>query len=75
MNVQDASDEINGGCASLTHPTKRHSHRRAGKRSAPAIQFLIYQVGERVPFAIMLFSYGWFPHANVQRGLAAAPFP
>ncbi|EOZ5607110.1 hypothetical protein ACQSNE_000001, partial [Cronobacter malonaticus] len=34
----------------------------------------IYQGGEHVPFALMSPSYEGFPHANVQRGLAAAPF-
>ncbi|WP_234006058.1 hypothetical protein, partial [Cronobacter malonaticus] len=34
----------------------------------------IYQGGEHVPFALMSPSYEGFPHTNVQRGLAAAPF-
>ncbi len=34
----------------------------------------IYQGGEHVPFAIMFPLYGCTYHANVQRGLAAAPF-
>ncbi|EOD3492469.1 hypothetical protein ACLF4E_001822 [Cronobacter malonaticus] len=34
----------------------------------------MYKDGEHVPFAIMLPLYGCSFHANVQRGLAAAPF-
>ncbi len=32
-----SGDGFYGGCASLTHPTKPWAHRRAGKRSAPAL--------------------------------------
>ncbi len=65
---------INGGCAALTHPTMRVAFCRAGKQSAPASHLLTYQVSEFVPFATMSSLYRRFPHANVQRGLAAAPF-
>ncbi|ALB54739.1 hypothetical protein AFK65_08710 [Cronobacter universalis NCTC 9529] len=58
----------------LTHPTKNILNVGRVSECAPAIQFLIYQVGEFVPFATMSSLYERFPHANVQRGLAAAPF-
>ncbi len=32
-----SGDGFYGGCAKLTHPTKPWAHRRAGKRSAPAL--------------------------------------
>ncbi len=68
---------IRVGRVSAAHPPVNESHRyrRAGKRSAPAIYLgEIYQGGEHVPFALMSPAYEGGSHANVQRGLAAAPF-